>query len=480
MSAVLQIVDSLGGALVLDLNGNVSGVGGYAKRGMDLTEGQLADARGDTEWSPLAGPSGLGRRRITLPFLLRGSSADDLAAKVAKLMLSTQGPWWLKVRRHAASTDAYLQCFGCVPAVASQITASGTAHIAQGVIVCETAPYALGARVDGSAAVGQDPSSLAWGIDINNVPGDTATPLLLRMQDSSVFGLNAMGAFVSVRRRQVPSALTAPALTTQAENGSNSRVGTTGLALSTISGDSVLSGGGGVRATFSSAYAALDPGQITFVPPSLSGVNVPGVYRVFLRIRRNSTALAQQLVLKPFMSSALITPEDITVPAATGAVQLVDLGLVQWPTAAPASMVAPVPNASGASPTGITVQFWRKSGGAAQVDFDYLCWVPADDDAGFLTLDGPLVSPSTQWVCVDGYQHLGFLTDGNPTGLHNIVGQSFGSGTPTVDWTGGVPRVRPGTNRLFVVAGTSGKASYPIALNLNVAYSYWPRFTWLP
>ncbi len=479
MTATLQIVDALGGALVMDLNGNTAGVGGYAKRGMNLSEGQLSGFGADVEWSPLAGPSGLGRRRATIPFLLRGSSADDVGAKVAKLMASVQGPWWLKVRRHGATADCWLQCFGCVPQVESQVTTSRTAHIAQGVIVCETAPHALGARVDGSVAVGQNPNSSAWAIDINGVTGDTATPLLLRMNDSSVFGLGAFGAFISVRRRQTPANLTALMLTRQAEFGSNTLSGGTGLTLTTLTGDAALSGSSGVRATFSSAYGALTGGQISFTAPDLTGVDVPGVYRMFVRLRRNSTANTQQLVLKAFVNGALIVPEDITVPVGGSATRLVDLGLVQWPAGAPASMSAPVPIASGATPTRVVLQFWRKNAGASIVDFDYLAWIPADDDAGYLHVDKALNSPSAQYVVVDGYQNLGMVTTGDPTGAHTIVGQSYGGTTPTVDWTGGAPRVRPGTNRVFVVAGTGGAFTHPLALNVNVGYSYWPRFTWL-
>jgi hypothetical protein len=479
MPMVLQIVDGFGGALVQELNGWLGGVGGLTQRGLNLTEGQLEQQANDTlTWSPLAAPTPLGRRRITVPFVFIGSSADDVGAKVAKLMQATRSPWWLRVRRHGASQDSWLRCFPCVPQVESQVTASNVAHIARGVIVCETDPYALGARIDGSAAVGQDPSTAAWGIDINDVGGDTPTPLLLRMRDPSVFALTGgMGAFISVRRRQSPGNVTAPSITRQAEAGTNGVGANPGVSLAALT-DSAFSGGAGRRATFSSTYAPLSSGQITFAAPTLSGVDVPGVYRMFVRIRRNTTALTQRLVLKPFVTGSLIVPEEITVPAGGAATRLIDLGLVQWPTAAPATISAPVPSASGATPTSVLLQFWRTDAGAAVVDFDFMCWIPADEDAGYLSTDGQLPVPASQWVVVDGYQHLGMVTNADPTGPHAIVGQSYASGVPTVDWTGGVPRVAPGSNRLFVVAGTSG-GSYQIALNLAVAYSYWPRFTWL-
>ena len=481
MAAVVQIVDGHAGSLVLELNDTLAGVGGLVKRGMNLTEGQLSGNGPEVGWSPLAGPSGLGRRRITLPFVLIGTSADNVGAKVAKLMLATQGPWWLRIRRHEASADSWLRCFGTVPFVESQITTSSTAHIVQGTISCETDPYALGARVDGSAAIGQDPANAAgWGININNVPGDSATPLLLRMNDPAAFALGGLGAFISVRRRQDPSALVGPALTHQIAPPATIG-GTPGVSMTPISGDSAFSGGNGCRVSFSSPYVPLTKLALSFTGPSLSGPNAPGVYRVFVRIRRNTVALAEQLVLRPFVNRALITPEDITVPAGGAATRMVDLGLVQWPAAGPASIQAPVPNPSGATTTRIYLEFWRKitTTPTCIVDFDFMCWIPADEDSGFLTLDNNLVDPDTQYVVVDGYQQLAMITSGDPLAPHNILGQPYTSGGPTVDWTGRVPRVRPGTNRLFVVAGTGGLDTYPLALNLDVAYSYWPRFTWL-
>lgn len=481
MAATIQIVDGHAGALVLELNDTLAGRGGLVKRGMNLTEGQLSGNGPEIPWSPLAGPSGLGRRRITVPFVLIGSSADDVGNKVAKLMLATQGPWWLRIRRHEASADSWLRCFGTVPFVESQITGSGAAHIAQGTISCDTDPYALGARVDGFAAIGQDPASPgSLGVDINGVPGDTATPLLLRLNDPSVFSLGGVGAFISVRRRQDPSALLATALTHQiaapATTGSM-----TGVTMSPISGDSALSGGNGVRVQFGAPYVPLTKLNLSFAGPSLTGPNVPGVYRVFVRIRRNTVANAEQLVLKPYASRALITPEDITVPAGGATIRLVDLGLVQWPSAGPASIQAPVPNPSGATTTRIFLEFWRKitTTPTAIIDFDYMVWIPADEDSGFLTLDNNLIDSTTQYVVIDGYQNLATITSNDPITPHNILGQPYSSGGPTVDWTGRVPRVRPGTNRVFFVAGTGGLDSYPIALNTNMAYSYWPRYTWL-
>jgi len=481
MPAVVQIVDGHGGPLVMDLNAWAGGQGALAQAGLNLTDGQLAAVTDSTVWSPLTGPAGLGRRKITVPVVLIGASADDLGTRIAKLMQATQAPWWLRIRRHNASADSWLQCYPCVPAIDSQITASAQAHMAVGTITADTAPYALGDRVDIPAtAVSMNPAGNAWGLDINGVGGDTATPLLLRLFDPTAF-TTAMGAFISVRRRQTPSNLTAANLSRQAEYVSNSLGNGTNVAVvvNATTDAAMSSGTVGVRATWASAATALDAGQIIFSAPALGGPDLPGVYRVFVRIRRNGTANTQPLVLKAFMNGALITPQDITVPAGGAAIRLVDLGLMQYPAAQPQSILAPVPNSSGAVATRVLLEFWRTDGGAATVDFDYMCWIPADEDAGYLDTDQSLQTPTAQYVVIDGYQHLAVVTNADPIGVHSIIGQSYGGPIPTTTWTGGAPRVRPGANRVFIVAGTGGVAVWPIAQSLSVAASYWPRYTWL-
>lgn len=483
MVAITQIVDGLAGPLVMELNDLTSGVGAMirGRTGLDLATGQLAAINDAADWSPFRGASPLGRRRITVPFLLIGSSADDLGARVAKLMAATQGPWWLRIRRHGASADSWLRCFGCVPQIDSQVTSSAVPHMAQGTITAETDPYALGARVDGGdlgSATSMDPVTNAWGININNVPGDTATPLLLRLKDADAFS-EAMGAFISVRRRQTPGNLVASALRRQAEDGANTRSAAAHVVFSNLSGDSAMSGGSFLRATFGDDYEPLATSTVTFAAPTLSGPDAPGVYRMFVRIRRTLVSNSQQVVLRAYVNGAAITPEDIIVTANGAAIRVVDLGLVQWPSGSPPQLAAPLPNATGATPTRVTVEFCRKSAGAATLDFDFMAWIPADEDGGYLDVDGPLGVPSAQYVVIDGYQHLAAITGSNPTGVYGIVGQSYAGVTPTATWAGGVPQVRPGSNRLFVVAGISGVHGWPIDQTLNVAWSYWPRFTWL-
>jgi hypothetical protein len=397
VSAVLQIVDGLAGATVMDLNGTASGQGVLAKNGLALFEQQLASDN-PVQWSPLAGPSSLGNRRASIPFLIVGSSADDAGAKVALLAQLTRGPWWLRVRRHEGTQDSWLQCFGGVPQVDSRITGSRIPHMVQGVIACETAPFALGDRHDGSSTIAQDPASSAFTMDINGVPGDTATPLLIRLHDATVFGAPA-SMHISVRRRQTPSALSASAIVTQGQDGGNAFQPGTAVTIATLaegSSSSELSGGDGARATFGTGYDSTTPSTIVFSAPSLSGVNVPGVYKMLLRIRRHDPG--QSLTLRPFTSGTSILPDEIFIPgsAAENANRVIDLGLVQWPAGMPAGIVAPVFGPSGASATQVALQFWKNSDGAGIVDFDWLAWVPADEGTGTLSTEDALRTPSSR------------------------------------------------------------------------------------
>ncbi|GLY32138.1 hypothetical protein [Kineosporia sp. NBRC 101731] len=481
MTAILQIVDGLGGPLVLDLNRAVGGEGGYARAGMDLTEGEVA-TDDQPNWSPLAGPASLARRKISIPVLLQAPTADALGVRVAKLMQATRRTWWLRVRRHEGSADSWLRCFPCVPRIESQITTSARPDLARGVIECETDPYAYGARVDRTPApVDQHPGAShdAWGIDISGVQGDTETPLLVRMHDSDGFA-SAFGAFVSTRRRQDPSQVVSSKLVREAESGANLRSGTAGqLTWQTLTGDDALSSNGGVRLAFADGYDAGRSASITFAAPTLDGPDTAGTYRMFLRIRRLGDAVDQQLVIRAFTNNSSLAPDEITVPAGGTRIRMIDLGLVQWPSAQPAAIEAPIPSSSSASTTPVTLQLWRRSSGRADIDLDYLCWIPADEDAGYLELDASLFNPDDQYVNIDGFQHQAMITSSNPIGDHKILGQAYGSSTPTARFIGGAPMVRPGSNRLFVVCGLSGVAGWPRSRTLNVGYSYWPRYTWL-
>jgi hypothetical protein len=485
----MQVVGGIDGGLIFDLNAWAGGLGTLLeKAGPDIADGRLAGTDTAPVWSPQSGPAGLGRRTITIPIVAAGSTVDDLGVRVASLMAAVRGPWWLKVRRHGATTDSWLRCYGCVPQIATDIVAGSLGHLARGTIVAETDPYAYGARVDQAAvAVSQNPTvSTAWRVDVNSVQGDSLTPVLLRMQDATAHA-QPLGAFISCRRRGTPSNLSADLLRTLASNGGNTREVNSGMTWSILEDAGFFSGGtgggSGWRLTLSGAYPALNAASFKFVAPSLVGADVPGTYRMFARIRRSGGAATKRYVLKPFATGGSLNPQDITIPVGVQGstdIRVVDLGLVQWPTNRPPGLGAPTP-VSGASPTSVYIQVWGLDSGAGIIDFDWLAWVPADEDGGFFYLeDSGVTAPSTQWLAVDGYSNQGVLTDSDPVGAHNIVGQAYGPGQePSTVWLGRAPRLRPGDNRVFIVPGLSQYNAWPKTRTWNVAVSYWPRFTWL-
>ncbi|GAB3250912.1 hypothetical protein [Kineosporia babensis] len=482
MTAILQIVDGLNGPLVMELNRVLNGQGGLIGRGHNLAEGQLAGfVQGEAQWSPLSGQTALGRRTISIPVTLWEQSHDLLGQRVSKLMQCTSQPWWLRIRRSGGTQNSWLRCFPCTPQIETVISASNSAPVARGQIVAETDPYAYGARVDGGEVlVPQDPlNSSAWKRDILDVPGDAITPLLLRLNDEAAFSA-AFGAFVSMRRRQTPAEVYSSKLIRQAESSANTRAGTPGeITFTTLTGDAALSQDAGVRVNFLSGYPAGRSGSITFAEPTLTGANAVGTYRMFVRVRRNGNANNQHLVMRAFTNNSNLAPDEVVVPAGGAATRLVDLGLVQWPSAQPATIMAPIPTPSNADATPVTLQIWRRSAGAATVDIDYMIWVPADEDSGYLETDSALLQPATQFVNVDGFSHQAVLTSSDPRGPHVIVGQGYGANTPTPRWVGGAPHVRPGNNRLFIVAGTTASSVWPKGRDISVRYSYWPRFAWL-
>jgi hypothetical protein len=186
VAAITRIVSGIGGSTVLDLNDTAGGSQLLGPRDdiefADTSAIEAALAR----WEASTSPVQVGSRKITIPFVLIGSSVDNAATKVAALNQAVQVPWWLQVRRHGGTVDSYLRCYPTVPKVTATVTATSIGNIAQGAITADTEPYAYGARVDaGPFTITQDTSvSTACYCDITGVVGDALTPAVIRTSTS--------------------------------------------------------------------------------------------------------------------------------------------------------------------------------------------------------------------------------------------------------------------------------------------------------
>jgi hypothetical protein len=473
MAATVQIVTAVGsgGQVLMDLNAAPSGVGArLGPRGdVKLADVQMASA-GDQPfiWSGTANagaPGALASRQITVPVVLTANSADGLAVQVALLQSLTRTRFLLKIQRHGSTAPAWLRCAPCAPRLDTQVSAAGQpTTMATGTIVAQTEPYAIGARVDvGPQTITQDPASgTPWIWDIDNVPGDALTPLVLRWQDDAISNAEDR-LFVSTRRRGTPTALAG--LVVQAEDAT---ITAAGPGAAVFTGDSTFSGSSGVGVTYSSG------GDWTLSAPfgGLAGFEAPGVYRLLVRCRRGSTAAG-----KLFSLVAQVGPQRMvgTFTVSGNDTRVIDLGLVQVPIGTPPFLAAPETPAQAAAPTvALTVVYPQAAGGTFQVD--WLALVPADQDAGVLDVGGP-VPGAGMCVVLDGWDQQPRVYDDDPYTALSPVAQ----GATALGWIGGAPRLRPGSNRLYMITGlgaSTASARTP-ATSFAVSGSYWPRYGWL-
>jgi hypothetical protein len=475
---VVQIVDGVGGAVLLDLNSGsvLLGQRSNVKLG-DVDLGKIDRPVQWTSQTSTAAPDDLVSRQITAPIVAVCASPDAAAAFVASLHRLVQSPFVLKIQRHGGTVPVWLRCWPSAPRFDTQVAGAGVpTNVVIGTLQADTEPYAIGARVDVAAAtVTQDPTSAgAFTLDVNGVTGDSLTPAVLRFSTDVVSNVVDQ-MMVAVRRRGTPSAIATTSLVVQAESGSSAVIagGTPAPTLSTFTGDATFSGasgGGGVRATFPSGALNGSPGFAVTVTPSLSGVEAPGQYHVLARVRRSGGAAGQPLLLWTSVGPAVLRESYVSGGADT---RVVDLGIVQVPIGQPPFMAAPEGPRTAIS-AAIKLQVYKQWAGAGVVDVDWIGLVPADQDCGMLTVDSP--APGTGLtVVVDGYDAGTRIYSADPYGGGSPVAQ----GATAVSWIGGPPRLRPGNNRLWLITGLGAGVVRAPSVSFPTAVSYWPRYRWL-
>lgn len=472
MPAILQVVSGVGSTTSLvDLNDNPTGIMVSDRNGLALATTEAGS--GALTWSASGAGTELTSRTITVPVTLFGTTSDALGTKVATLVKAVDQPWTLRIRRSGATVDSWLRCFPTVPQLTTNITDSHRVNTVTGTITAATEPYAYGARVDiGSTTVAQNPATGgAMYLDITNVGGDSPTPAVIRCTDTTITGA-AHGTLVAVRYSGTPTNLTG--LVAQAESGTGTQVGSNVTVTNPLV-DASFSNGNGIRFAFAAAYTsgapAVNYGQIT-VTPSLSGTEAPGVYKVLARVRRSDTG--SYTLTMTVAGSYVLDP--VTMSASGTNTRLLDLGLVQLPAGQPQALAAPTNITTGAAAPSLVVTITRPDGAAlTNFDIDYLYLVPADEDLGVVYQDNALTAG--WYITLDGYQQDAFISNGDPFN----AATNMASPTTKLDFVGGVPRLYPGTNRLFVITGLSptGTGTAPTTANPAVLVSYWPRYSWL-
>lgn len=478
MPAVMRIVTGVGGSTVLDLNAPAGG-GVMNARGekvlaqTTLTDEGIGDARG--WWQPSPNPVEVASRTISIPLKVQGSTQDDKAARVAALSAAVARPFVLEVRRNGASTSGWIRCQPGRLTIGDNPNGVGGSTFADVTLTAGAEPYALGAMVDlGSLSWDQDPvNATALWRDITVTQGDSLAPCLIRVPLSSLVGagLTTHGSLWAVRRRGTPANLT-NALTLQGEAFAASST-TTNVTQSTITGDSAMSGSSARRLTFGAGYLASNSGTVSydFTPDT---AEAPGQYRLIARVRRGGSGAGIEHRIQPAVGPYTLP----TVKWLAGVVdtRVLDLGIVQVPIGQSPTISAPVNATVRAAVQRIDLKCWKNASGAGTFDIDWVALIPADADYGHWRV---AQSVAATWAFADGFSGDTGFTDVDLAGGGAPVLAGLAPTASTL-WTGGMLRLRPGTNRVWCVQGLTGSVLWPKGTPMVASVAYWPRWRWLP
>jgi len=335
-------------------------------------------------------------------------------------------------------------------------------------IPCE--PFGYGLRETLSAAtVTNNPAAGTNGMyfDITTVKGDVETPLTIRFTNGT-HGLGATGRLrsaLSVRRR---GTVANTPLVLQAESM------TMGTETVVQANNAAFSGSG-------SNFVKTTPTTTTMLTrlstttrfPSTASVDARGSYRVFARIRQNTTADVWDLRLLYGSTNIQIVGDAVRIvaPGTAGNIMYVDLGRVQIPINYDPVVDGLTGTELATEGVFLSLQAQRHSG-SGTLDTDLLLFLPSDDRTEYIKW------PTTQTFSSDT-----FVAQGGPSPsvyCLNTNGQL--TSTEAIEIAGSGLMITPGrTNRVFFVrdvgTGTAslGTGDSITATNVLTA-SYFPRY----
>jgi len=477
VAAEIQITDGIDGEVLLDLNrrsGSGAGIMLGARDQIDLAGVSLPTDGEDRPvvWSQTVGPTPLASRTIQLPLVVFSATPQDLPMAIRDLHEAVRRPWWLRIVRHGSTTPVWLRCYPTAPKVESNPTSTGPSTAVRVMVQARTDPYAYGQRVDSvPALIPQDPTMPgAFVLDLNEVGGDSLTPLTISTDDQQLIGSDT-GTLIAVRRRGNPQQL--GPLWHQAEAAALTALGANPPVMSTFTDDPEMSGAAAASVQFADVGTAATYGQFAWAAP-FSGPEAPGLYRVLVRARRSGAAgdvtVAFRVVVGP-------TYREATWSASGSDTRVIDCGVIPVPVGMPDYQASPA-SIRGAVAADTRLLVWRPSAGGGRIDIDWIAFVPADEGCAVLWAEG-VTGPVGSWMSVDGYDHTVRVFNGYPfAGSSWAVGQNLNVVTRV---SGAMPMLGPGTNRLYVVGGLSPSpnAVWEPSRAVSLQVSYWPRWTWL-
>lgn len=337
---------------------------------------------------------------------------------------------------------------------------AGTALAQMTVSIGSTPPPSNTLNID-EARLRQAGGSGGQCVDIAGIKGDVDTPLRLAVSTLGLLGSGRTSA-LAVRRRGNPAA--AP-FVLQAESM------TMNIADTTVQPNSTAMSGPGsnfIRSTFATSASHTARAVVSTFPAS-SSPDVRGTYRAYARVRKSVAGDVMTMQLAWGTSGG---PEsvygDMVAPGAIPDPQLVDMGLVSFPS-------GPDPLVDGYSGTPLPVRgqymtlYAGRTSGTGNLDIDYILFVPADDRLAVI-----------QWAQLGGAGADFAVVDGISRSIYGLsaAGEVFGGPAPS-GMTGGFPMVTPGTtNRVYFLRtlGSQGATIDSVTDSTAITVDYWPRY----
>lgn len=397
-------------------------------------------------------------RTLRLRLELRDSSVENVAARIQTLMRELNRDNNILKWQPGTTAPVFFRTLRTAPDRIGEVPGSGTYKTFDVAIPAE--PFALGLKETVTPiTVSNDPAAASNGcfFDITSVKGDVETPLILKLTTTG----RGQQSLFAVRRRGTPSAapgfLQAEAMT----NGTDTTV---------QANDADMSGAGNnfKRTTFATPGWAIRL-SIGEPWPSSASVDNRGRYRVFARVRKNTSGDVMQarLTYGPFAGAdPLVTNTAVTIDTAETSPVTVDLGMITIPVGADPVYDGYSNTEISARGIYIALEATRTSG-SGTLDWDFVSFVPADDR-----------------LCIAEWNHSDtaadrLILDGSHDTVYAIINSSgeLVSRVPgSVD--GGFPMISPGqTNRIYYLNEVApGEAEPVFPTTWSFEPFYFPRY----
>jgi hypothetical protein len=465
MASIVQFVDSIASSPTVrcDLNARAQGlmvnIAGVDLSPPPLRRTVVSTMMTDGEIIPA---SAYGNRTLKLPLKLLTSTFDAGATILQNLAHELIRPNnILKVQLEGATSPVFFRTFAAPDYVVSMLRLMLTENTdVELTIPAEPFAYGLKETIN-AVTVTEDPAAggnaMFW--DITGVKGDVETPVNLVLPTGNLYDSGDPISVLAIRRRGTVA---------------NTPFVLQGEAFSNLGTDTTLPGNDATMSGSSSNYARVSfSTNITMTRrlwidpyPTSASVDNRGTYRVFACLRRSSVSgsVNVQLGYTSGTAGILVQNDAVTVPLVT-ARQHVDLGLITYPTG-----LDPVHDGYSNVEYPVRGRYLEvraeRPSGSSTLDFDYLLFVPADDN--LMLVDwGDAILTTNEFV-IDSVHEIVF-TQNTPQD------QVYGSKASSV--MGGFPTISPDTtNRMYFIRRTARGATVTKSETTAIEAQYWPRY----